>query len=220
MINLQFPNSNSHIAMLITIIFFVSIYNWSFLNTKWIIIQIIRRHLITMLYRNTTQHYSLNNRFVWSFVCIYERPILCDNPKPHKFACEKHCTFHFLLHFSLKGIALFTFRWAFHWKAPCFSLLLHFSLKSTMLFTFCCAFHFLLCFSLKSTTLFTVLFTEKHCAFHFRCTFHWKALCFSLKSPVLFTFHCAFHWKALHFSLSLHFSLKSTVVLTFCCTFP
>ena len=42
---------NSTDCNVVTIIF-VSIYNWSFLNTRQIIIQILRRHLITMLYRN------------------------------------------------------------------------------------------------------------------------------------------------------------------------
>ena len=96
----------------------------------------------------------------WSFVCIYERPILGDNPKPHKFAWEKRCAFHFSLCFSLKSTMLFTV------KHCTFYFLLHFSLKSTVLFTFHWestvafhwkALHFSLCFS-----LFAVLFCEKH----------------------------------------------------------
>ena len=71
-----------------------------------------------------------------------------------------------------------------------------------MLFTFFCAFHLKApCFS-----LFTVLFTEKHYAFHF-------LLCFSLKSTMLFTFHCTFCWK------TLHFSLFTALFTEKCCTF-
>ena len=93
---------------------------------------------------------KLIEMYDWSFVCVYKRPILGDNPKPHKFACEKH--------------------YAFHWKALGFSLF-------TVLFTAKqCTFHFSLCFSLKSSGL----FTESAVLFTFCCAFYWKALHFSL----------------------------------------
>ena len=96
---------------------------------------------IFLSYRHLENTHSL----LFGLSYIYERPILGDNPKPHKIL--------------LKSIALFTE------KCCAFQ---HFSLKSTMLFME-------LHFSLKSTALFiekhcafhgVVLFTEKHCAFH------------------------------------------------------
>ena len=126
-----------------------------------------------------------DNAYVCPFVCIYNRPILGDSPKPHKFACEKRCAFHFLLCFSLKAL--------------CFSL--HFSLKSTALFTFAALFT-----ERTVLSLFTVLFTESIALFTFCCAFHFL-LHFSLKSTALFTFHCAFHCT---FHFLLHFSVKST----------
>ena len=115
-------------------------------------------------------HVQIQNTVILTMFCLsYERPILGDNPKPHKFACEKHCTFHFLLCFSLNSVALFTEKHcAFHFSL-CFSL--HFSLKRTSLFTFCCTFHW----KELQFSLFAALFTEKHCTFYF-------SLHFSLKS--------------------------------------
>ena len=78
---------------------------------------------------------------VWSFVCIYERPILGDNPKPHKSASENRC--------------------AFHEKRSAFHFSLHFSLFAVLFTEKQCTFHFSLCFSLISSVFFTF-----RCTFH------------------------------------------------------
>ena len=105
---------------------------------------------------------------------IYKRPILGDNPKPHKILLisvalftEKRCTFQC---FSLKSTVLFM-ELCFSLKSTVLFIELHFSLKSTVLFIEKhCTFHGV------------ALFTEKHCAFH---------------ETVLFTEkHYVFHWKA------------------------
>ena len=87
----------------------------------------------------------------WSFVYIYKRPILGDNPKPHKILLKssfslKSTAFQ---HFSLKSTALFM-ELCFSLKSTALFMEWHFSLKSTVLFM---KVHF----SLKGA----VLFTEK-----------------------------------------------------------
>ena len=74
--------------------------------------------------------------------------------------------------------------------------LINLHVKSTALFNFHCAVHL----SLKSTMNFSL---KKH------CTFHWKALRFSLSTALFSEKHCAFHFPLL-FSLksSMHFTEK------------
>ena len=56
---------------------------------------------------------SKMSKDIWSFVYIYERPILGDNPKPHKILLKSAVLFS-----TFHGVVLFTEKCCtFHWKA-------------------------------------------------------------------------------------------------------